>query len=106
MYLSSTNPKPCYNETVGLICHYPDVFKVVNGQTRYSVNTPSWRKDSERLYSNEDVFSVNMTARQLKVRIDPGIFPGDPVTYTCYLPLTGGGEDNASTIVDPQGKCM
>ena len=103
VFLSSNNPTPCYNNTVDLICHYPDVMERVNGQPRYTVTTPSWRVNGERFFPDEDVFSVNQTASRLRVRIDPANFTGDPVNFTCYLPLTSGGEDNASTVVDPQG---
>ena len=37
------------------------------------------------------------------MRIGPANFTGDPVSFTCFLPLTSGGEDSASTVVDPQG---
>ena len=106
MFLSSTNPKPCYNDTVDLHCYVLDV-KQVNGQTKYSTGNPSWRKDEKPLYSKVSALpGVNGTTWQLRVRIDPGNFTGDPVTYTCYLSLTGGGEDNDSTVVDPQGIYM
>ena len=29
------NAAPCYNDTIDLICHYPDVMERVNGQVRY-----------------------------------------------------------------------
>ena len=41
--------------------------------------------------------------RTTRVRIDPAIFTGDPVSFTCFLLLTSEGEDSASTVVDPQG---
>ena len=106
VFLSTTNPTPCYNDTVDLICHYPDVMERVNGQLRYTATTPSWRVNGQIIFPNGDVFSqipINQTASRLRVRIDPATFTGDPVSFTCYLPLTGGGEDSASTVVDPQG---
>ena len=106
VFLSSNNPTPCYNNTVDLICYYPHVMERVNGQPRYTVTTPSWRVNGERIFPDEDVFDqqiVNQTASRLRVRIDPAIFTGDPVSFTCYLLLTSGGEDSASTVVDPQG---
>ena len=106
MFLSSNNPTPCYNSTVDLICHYPDVMEEVGGQPRYIVPTASWRVNGEVLFPDEDVFdqrSINQTSSRLRVRIDPANFTGDPVSFTCYLPLTSGGEDSASTVVDPQG---
>ena len=106
VFLSSNNPTPCYNNTVDLICHYPDVIEKVNGQPRYTVAIPSWRVNGDLLLPDEKVFDiqiVNQTASRLRVRVDPTIFTGDPVSFTCYLPLTSGGEDNASTVVDPQG---
>ena len=106
VFLSSDNPTPCYNNTVDLICYYPDVMERVNGQPRYIVTTASWTVNGELLFPDEDVFDqqiVNQTASRLRVRIDPAIFTGDPVSFTCYLPLRSGGEDNASTVVDPQG---
>ena len=78
----------------------------VYGQFKYTVIAASWREDGERLFPDEDVFdlqNVNQTASRLRVRIDPANFTGDPVSFTCYLPLTSGGEDSASTVVDPQG---
>ena len=106
VFLSSNNPTPCYNNTVDLICYYPDVMERVNGTPRYSVPTTSWRMNGEFILDDEDVFDQrppNQTASRLRVRIDPAIFTGDPVSFTCYLPLTSGGEDSASTVVVPQG---
>ena len=106
MFLSSANPAPCYNDTVDLICNCPDLMERVNGQLRYTATTPSWRMNGQTLFLNGDVFiqtSINQTASRLEVRIDPVTFTGDPVSFTCYLPLNGGGEDNSSTVVDPQG---
>ena len=106
MFLSSNNPTPCYNNTVDLICYYPDVIESVNGQPRYSVTIPSWRLNGDLLFPDEGVFDlqiVNQTASRLRVRVDPANFTGDPVSFTCFLPLTSGGEDSASTVVDPQG---
>ena len=106
VFLSSNNPTPSHNNTVDLICYYPDVMEMVDGQPRYLVTTPSWRVNGERLFPDGDLvdqMSVNQTASRLRVRIDPTIFTGDPVNFTCYLPLTSGGEDSASTVVDPQG---
>ena len=106
MFLSSNNPTPCYNNTVDLICYYPHVRERVNGQRRYLGTTGSWRVNGENLFPDEYVFdqrSINQTASRLRVRIYPANFTGDPVSFTCYLPLTSGGEDSASTVVDPQG---
>ena len=106
MFLSSNNTTPCYNSTVGLICYHPDVMERGNGQSRYTVTTPGWRVNGERLYPDEDVFNqefINRTTSVLRVRIDRANFTGDPASFTCYLPLTSGGEDSASTVVDPQG---
>ena len=108
MFLSTTNPTPCYNDIVDLICHYPDLTERVNGQLRYTVATASWRENG-KIFVIEDVFSlgtINQTASRLRVRIDPATFTGDPVSFTCYLPLNGGGEDSADTVVDPQGVCV
>ena len=80
--------------------------EMVNGQPRYLVTTASWRVNEEYVFPDEDVFDqrpINQTTSVLRVRIDPAIFTGDPVNFTCYLPLTSGGEDSASTVVDPQG---
>ena len=109
VFLSTTNPTPCYNDSVDLICHYPDVMERVNEQLRYTATTDSWRMNGQPLFLDGDVFtqiSINQTASELRVRIDPATFTGDPVSFTCYLPLTGGGEDSASTVVDPQGTCV
>ena len=111
VFLSITNPTPCYNDTVDLICNYPALMERVNGQMRYIVPTSNWRVNGQTLFLDGDVFtqtSINQTTSRFKVRIDPATFTGDPVSFTCYLPLTGGGEDNASTVVDPQGtvRCM
>ena len=106
VFLSSNNLTPCYNDTVDLICHYPDVMERVNEQLRYSVTIPSWRMDGWVIFPDEDVFSqgpINQTASRLRVRTDPAIFTGDPVSFTCYLLLSSGGEDSASTVVKPQG---
>ena len=78
----------------------------VNGQPRYIVPTASYRVNGLFVFPDEDVFdqiSLNQTASRLRVRIDPANFTGDPVSFTCLLPLTGGGEDSNSTLVDPQG---
>ena len=80
--------------------------KMVNGQPRYIVTIPSWRMNGKRLFPDEDILDVvivNETASRLRVRFDPANFTGDPVSFTCFLPLTGGGEDSASRVVDPQG---
>ena len=109
MFLTSNNTTPCYNNTVDLICYYPDVMERVNEQLRYSVTIPSWRENGKVIFPDEDVFSqkpINQTASRLIVRIDPAIFTGDPVNFTCYLLLTSGGEDSASTVVDPQGSYL
>ena len=106
MFLSSNNPTSCYNSTVDFICYYPDVKERVNGQPKYLVTTASWRVNGKTIFPDEDVFDqrpINQTASRLRVRIDPANFTGDPVSFTCYLPLTSGGEDSASTVVDPQG---
>ena len=109
MFLSTTNPTPCYNDTVDFICNYPAMMERVNGQMRYIVPTSNWRVNGQTLFLDGDVFtqtSINQTASRFKVRIDPATFTGDPVSFTCYLPLTGGGEDSASTVVDPLGVCV
>ena len=75
-------------------------------RARYNVTAPSWRVNGELLFPDQDVFdqkAINQTATRLRVRIDPANFTGDPVSFTCYLLLTGGGEDSASKVVDPQG---
>ena len=104
--LYTNNPTPSYTSTVDLICYYPDVRERVDGQPRYLVTTASWRVNREYVFPDEDVFDqrpINQTSSRLRVRIDPANFTGDPVNFTCYLPLTSGGEDSASTVVDPQG---
>ena len=109
MFLSSTNPTPCFGDTVDIICYYPDVMESVNGTFRYIVATPNWRVDRQRLFPDEDVYDlrpINQTASRLRVRIDPAIFTGDPVFFTCFLALTVGGEDSDSTVVNPQGSSM
>ena len=81
----------------------------VNGQLRYTASTASWRMNGKIIFPDGDVFTqrtINQTASRLGVRIDPATFTGDPVSFTCYLPLTGGGEDSASTVVDPLGVCV
>ena len=106
VFLSSNTTTPCFGDTVDLICSYPDVTERVNGVYKYTATIPNWRKNGEILYPDEDAFDqdhINMTATRLRVRIDPAIFTGDPVSFTCFLPLTGGGEDRGSTEVDAQG---
>ena len=79
----------------------------VNGQRRYLGTTASYRMNGEDIFPDEDVFDqgpLNHTASRLRVRINPANFTGDPVFFTCFLPLTGGGEDSSVTrMVDPQG---
>ena len=86
---------------------YPDVMERVNGQRRYSANTASYRVNGEDIFPDENAFdlrSLNQTASKLRVRIAPASFTGDPVSFSCFLPLTGGGEDSSITrMVDPQG---
>ena len=81
--------------------------ETVNEQPRYITAIASYRMNGKVILHDEDVFAqrpINQTASRLRVRIDPGIFTGDPVSFTCFLPLTGGGEDSSSTrLVDPQG---
>ena len=104
--VSLSNPTPCYNNSVDICCYYPRVMERMNGQPRYLVPTPSWRMNGELLFPDEDVFdqrNSKQTTSVLRMRIDRANFTGDPVSFTCYLPLTSGGEDNASTVVDPQG---
>ena len=75
-------------------------------QFKYNSSSPSWRANGEPIFPDGDVVAptaLNQTASRLRVRINPAIFTGDPVNFTCYLPLTSGGEDSASTVVDPQG---
>ena len=106
MFLSSNATTPCFGDTVELICYYPDVMEMVNGQPRYSAPIASYRVNGVFVFPDEDVFDqiiINQTANRLRVRIDPANFTGDPV-FSCFLPLTGGGEDSSNTIlVDPQG---
>ena len=106
VFLYTTTPTPCFGDTINLTCYYPDVMEEVNGQPKYDAVTASWRMNGELLFPDEDVFNqqvFNQTASRLRVRIDPAIFTGDTVSFTCYLSLTSGGEDSASTVVDPQG---
>ena len=109
MFLSSSSsyPTPCFGDTVDLICYFPDVMERVNGQRRYIGTTANYRVNGEDIFPDEDVFDqsiINQTASRLRVRIDPAIFTGDPVSFTCFLPLTGGGEESSNTtMVDPQG---
>ena len=106
VFLSSTNPTPCFGDTVDLVCYYPDVMERVNGRRRYIATSASYRINEEDIFPDEHVFdkgSLNQTASRLRVRIDPAIFTGDPASFTCFLPLIGGGEDSAATVVDPQG---
>ena len=107
MFLTSNNPTPCFGDTVDLICHYPDVMEMVNGHPRYAAATASYRGNGLLLFPDENVFDqilINQTANRLRVRIDPANFTGDPVSFTCLLPLTVGGVDSSNTrVVDPQG---
>ena len=106
VFLSSNNPTPCFGSTVDLICLYPHVMERVNGQLKYTSTTASWRMNKELLFPDDNIFDqrpINQTATRLRVRVDPANFTGDPVSFTCYLSLTSGGEDNVSTVVDPQG---
>ena len=92
---SSTNPTPCFGDTVDLICYYPDVMERVNGQLRYSATTASYRMNGELVFPDDDVFDqsiINQMASRLRVSIDPATFTGDPVSFTCFLSLTGGGD--------------
>ena len=79
----------------------------VNGQPRYLGTTAGYRMNGENIFPEEDVFdqrSINQTANRLRVRIDPANFTGDPIIFTCFLPLFGGGEDSSNIIfVGPQG---
>ena len=80
--------------------------EMVNGQPRYTTTTASYRVNGIRLFPDDDVFDqkpINQTATRLRVRIDSANFTGDLVSFTCYLTLTGGGEDNATITIDPQG---
>ena len=109
VFLSSTNPTPCFGDTVELICYYPDVMEMVDGKLKYLSTTASYRVNGELIFHDDDVFDqrpINQTASRLRVRIDPAIFTGDPVSFTCYLYLTRGGEDSATRVVDPQGTCI
>ena len=106
VFLSSNTTTPCFGDTVDLICYYPDVTMRVNGKPKYIVGTASWRMNGKLLFPAADVYNqdiFNQTSSRLRVRIDPANFTGDPVSFTCFLHLTGGGEDSASTVVDPQG---
>ena len=81
--------------------------EMVNGQPRYAAPTASYRVNGIFVFPDEDVFDqtiINQTANRLRVRIDPANFTGDPVSFTCFLPLFGGEEESSNTIfVDPQG---
>ena len=83
--------------------------KRVNGQLRYISATARYRMNGEVIFPDKDAFDqlqrpFNQTASRLRVRIDPANFTGDPVSFTCLLPLTGGGVDSSVTrMVDPQG---
>ena len=107
MFLSANNLTPCCNDTVDLICYYPNVMESVDRQFKYTAAIASWRMNGKIFFPDDDVFvhdTINQTASGLRVRIDPSVFNGDPIFFTCYLPLTSGGEDSASTVVDLQGK--
>ena len=106
VFLSSNNTSPCYNTTIDLICHYPTLMERVNGQYRYSVTTASWRANGSLLRIDGKKYSlrdINQTASRLTVSMKRAFFPGSPVSFTCYLLLTGGGEDSTTIIVYPQG---
>ena len=106
VFLSSNTTTPCFGDTVDLICYYPDVMERVNGQLRYSATTASYRMNGELVFPDDDIFDqsiINQTASRLRVRIDPATFTGVPVSFTCFLSLTSGGEDSTSVITDPQG---
>ena len=106
VFLSSNNPTPCFGDTVDLICYYPDVMETVNRKPKYTATTPSWRVNGEVIFLDENLFDqrpMNQTSSRLRVRLKPANFTGNPVSFTCYLSLTSGGEDSASTVVDPQG---
>ena len=108
VFFSSTNPTPCFGDSLDLICYYPDVMEmVINGQPRYTATTATYRVNAEVIFPGGNVFDlsiINQTASRLRVRIDPANFTGDTVFFTCFLLLTGGGEDSSSTrLVDPQG---
>ena len=78
----------------------------VNGTFKYTAATPSWRVDRQRLFPDEDIFDerpINQTASRLRVRIDPAIFTGDSVSFSCFLLLMFGGEDSDTIVVNPQG---
>ena len=104
--VSLFNPTPCYNNSVNIICYYPRVMEMEHEQPRYKATTANWRVNGKLVFPDEDLFKkriINQTASRLIVRIDPANFTGDPVNFTCYLPLTSGGKDSASRVVDPQG---
>ena len=83
--------------------------EIVNGQPRYIAATASYKRNGLLLFP-ENVFDqrpLNQTASILRVRIDQTNFTGDPVSFSCVLPLTGGGEDSSNIrLVDPQGSPM
>ena len=107
VFLSSNTITPCFGDSVELICYYPNVMEMVNGQSRYAAPIASYRVNGVFVFPDEDVFDqtiINQTANRLRVRIDPTNFTGDPIIFTCFLPLFGGGEERSNTIfVDPQG---
>lgn len=101
IFLSVNNPKPCFNETANLICHYPAVMERVNGQRRYRSFTPNWKRGETNIFPGADALYLNRTATQLTVR--PNNFFNGSVQYTCFLLLRRGGEDSASIVLQPQG---
>ena len=105
MFLSSNNTTPCFGDTVDFICYYPDVMERVNGQPRYLATSASYRVNGNHIFQDKSLFDqrlINQTTSRLRVRIDPANFSGDHVSFTCYLPLTGGGEDSSSIVVHLQ----
>ena len=103
VFLSSTNPTPCYNDTVNLICYYPDVNKKVNGQFIYRSFSPSWRRNGTVIFPGSAAAGINETAELLMVKINPGMFRGDPISFSCHLLLNSGGEENDSIVINPKG---
>ena len=56
VFLSTHTITPLFGDTVELICYYPNVMEMVNGQPRYTTTTASYRVNGKCHFPDDDVF--------------------------------------------------
>ena len=110
--VASNDSEICYGSHVRLVCYYPNVLDVVEGEMVYETTTPFWKENSSVFSISKPTFSVsriNTTAYALDILVNKAYFMDSSRYYSCFLFLNDGHytEDRSTDIeIHPLGTCV